>query len=345
MISIDLGLPDFQVSKIIPFYLVPYGIGALMYAPLTRFITYRAVMAGSMLLFAVTCWICGTVQSLEYFLLMRVLMGVAAAGAIPLGLMIIGEFFDKNTRGRLVGVFFGCAFAASLAGIVLSGVASWRWLFYIPAALGILLAAAFLAFRCDVLSRVHAGHINYWRALQNVQVRNVFLFIFGVSFLYHGVHKWYGIYLSRIYRLDQFAISVCFIVAAFGGLFGQLFGGVLSDKRGRLASCVVGITGLSLGTMLLAGKYPVVILGAVLMAISMCWTIGHNGVSTVLTDFSDGDRPVIASLNSSVRFVSGGLGFFASRFFVEKSFGWTFFVIGIFMLSLSFALKRVIPPS
>ena len=272
----------------------------------------------------------------------RVLMGITAASAIPLGLMIIGELFEKRIRGRLVGGFFSCAFIASLAGIALSGVANWRWLFFVPSLLSILLAIGFMAFGSEYLSRVHVGHVNYLRALRNVKIRNVFIFIFAISFLYHGVHKWYGIYLSRVYQFTQFQISIYFIIAALGGMFGQLLGGVLSDKKGRLVSCRAGILGLSLGIMLLFGTYSAIFLGLVIALVSIGWTIGHNGLSTVLTDFPDEDRPMIASLNSSVRFISGGIGFSVSAFFVEKSFGLTFLVIGISMLFLSFVLKRIV---
>ena len=322
---------------------MPYGIGALIYAPLTRFVTYRVVMASTMMLFAVTCFVCGSAQSLGYILVARVLMGITAASAIPLGLMIIGELFEKRIRGRLVGGFFSCAFIASLAGIALSGVAKWQWLFFVPSMLSVLLAIGFMAFGSEHLSRVHVGHVNYLRALQNVKIRNVFIFIFAISFLYHGVHKWYGIYLSRVYQFTQFQISIYFIIAALGGMFGQLLGGVLSDKKGRLVSCRAGILGLSLGIMLLFGTYPAILLGLVIALVSTCWTVGHNGLSTVLTDFPDEDRPMIASLNSSIRFISGGIGFCVSAYFVEKNFGLTFFVIGILMLLLSFVLRKVIP--
>lgn len=340
--SVEFGLPDFEVSKIIPYYLMPYGIGALIYAPLTRYMTYRAVIVSTMTLFAATCFVCGSAQSLEYILGARVLMGITAASAIPLGLMIIGELFEKNIRGRLVGGFFSCAFIASLAGIALSGVVNWRWLFFVPSVLSILLAIGFMVFGSQYLNRVHVGHVNYLRALRNVKIRNIFIFIFAISFLYHGVHKWYGIYLSRVYQFTQFKISIYFIVAALGGMFGQLIGGVLSDKKGRLVSCRAGILGLSLGIMFLLGTYPSLLLGLVILLISMGWTIGHNGLSTALTDFPDEDRPMIASLNSSVRFISGGLGFCISAFFVEKNFGLTFFVIGALMLMSSFVLKRII---
>ncbi|MEA3226773.1 MAG: MFS transporter, partial [Planctomycetota bacterium] len=204
VIGIDLGIPDFEASKIIPYYLMPYGIGALIYAPLTRFLTYRTVLATTMALFAITCYVCGSAQTLGSILVARVLMGVTAASAIPLGLMIIGELFAKSIRGRLVGGFFSCAFIASLAGIALSGIAHWRWLFFVPAALSILLAGGFLIFGGEYLGRRHVGHVNYLRTLKNTEIRNVFVFIFAISFLYHGVHKWYGVYLSRVYGFDQF---------------------------------------------------------------------------------------------------------------------------------------------
>lgn len=342
VISVALDVTDFEASKIIPYYLMPYGIGALIYAPLTRFVTYRIVLAGTMTLFAITCVICGNAQSLGVILIARVLMGITAASAVPLGLMVIGELFEKQIRGRLIGGFFSCAFIASLAGIALSGLASWRWLFYVPAILGVLLAIGFLVFGSEHLNRVHVGHVNYLRTLKNVKIRNIFIFIFAISFLYHGVHKWYGIYLSRVYGFTQLQISGYFIIAALGGMFGQLLGGVVSDKKGRLISCQAGLLGLSFGTMLLAGRYPPALLGLVIALVSTSWTVGHNGLSTVLTDFPDEDRPMIASLNSSVRFISGAIGFSLSAYFVEKNFGLTFFVIGIMMLMLSFILKRII---
>ena len=106
---------------------------------------------------------------------------------------------------------------------------------------------------------------------------------------------------------------------------------------------LIGIVGLSVSICLLFGHYSKFILGAILLSISVFWTIGHNGISTVLTDFSNEDRPIIASLNSSVRFISGGLGFYVSSFFVAKSFSGTFLVIGICLMILAAFLKYVVP--
>jgi len=338
----DLNLSDFFVSKIIPAYLIPYGIGALIYAPLTKYFSYRRIYGWAMVLFALSCYVCGLSNSINQLMTARITMGIAAACAIPLGLMIIGEFFDKEIRGRLVGGFFSCSFFASLLGVLLSGVASWRWLFFVPGVLAFILAIKFVLIPSKMLDKVHGLNINYIQSFKDKQIFRIFAFIFILSFLYHGVHKWYGVYLTQVYQMDKLKISLFYVLIVSGGALGQIIGGIISDKKSRLYACYFGIVGLGLSVVLLVGYYSAFMLAVALIAVSVFWTIGHNGLSTTLTDFPDKDRPAIASLNSSVRFISGGLGFYVSSLFVQKSFGLTFFAIGILILLLSLFIKRLV---
>lgn len=342
-IAVDLNLPAFVVAKVIPAYLIPYGLGALIYAPLARYINFRKLLVFSMAIFAVSNFICAQAQNIGFFFLPRLLTGIAGAGAIPLGLILIGKMFRKEVRGRLVGLFFGFSFAASVVGVFLSGVTHWRYLFYVPSALGAL--AAFLALLIDSpdLNAKEKSSVNYLNIIYNKKIRNIFIFIFIISSLYYGVHKWFGVYLSRDYGLDQFAISMFFVLLAVTGFFGQMFGGYISDKKGRFLSCLIGIIVLGLSSALLIGKYPLVVLAFIFSGIAIGWSVGHNGASTVLTDFPEESRAEVASLNSAVRFLAGGLGFLVSAPFVQKSFGITFFCIGILILCLTLFIKKAIP--
>jgi hypothetical protein len=65
----------------------------------------------------------------------------------------------------------------------------------------------------------------------------------------------------------------------------------------------------------------------------------------VLTDFPGEVRPEAASLNSSLRFIAGGLGFKFSKFLVGRglSFEMNFLLIGLCMAGSAFLLRRVIP--
>jgi len=341
LIAESLGKPDWLVSKIVSFYMIPYGLGALMYAPLARYFTYRRILSLAMAVYALASLVSGLSYRVENIFMAQMVTGLVASSLTPLSLMMIGEFFDKEIRGRLVGTYFGCSFLASTIGMIFMGTVDWRWLFFIPAMLGLMTSLSLLLTKNDLLNRSHQAPVNYFDAFTKKSIRDVFLLIFTLSFLYHGVHKWYGVYLSREYHLDKLAISFILILVAICGLLGQQIGGYLSDKRGRVVTGMMGTIVLATATMLLVGHYPTVVLVMVLAFIGMGWTISHNAISTILTDFPDEDRPIIASLNSSVRFVSGGIGFFVSSLFVEKNFGLTFFGIGILMFMASFFLKRI----
>ena len=343
LIGQDLHQPDFVVSKIVVFYMIPYGLGALLYAPLTRILSYRLILVIASLSYAFFSLLSGLSHSLDTILWAQIGAGIAAASSTPLSLMIIGELFDKDMRGRLVGGYFGSSFLAATMGMIFMGLVDWHWLFFIPMILALMTASGLVGLRLDLLDRVHDSSVNYFKALGRPEIRNVFIFIFVMSALYHAVHKWYGTYMVHEYGLDKKTISMFLIIAALCGLSGQQIGGYLSDKKGRLVACFVGIFILAFGTMLLAGHYYLFAIPIILGLISMGWTINHNSVSTILTDFPDDDRPIMASLNSAVRFISGGLGFSLSRVFVEKSFPLTFLGIGILFFLVSLIIKRVIP--
>jgi MFS family permease len=124
---------------------------------------------------------------------------------------------------------------------------------------------------------------------------------------------------------------------------GQISGGWLTDKIGRGISCKTGLVGLSSGAILLAWHYnSEILLAIVLILFSISWTVGHNGISTILTDYSERERPITASLNSAVRFVSGGIGFYLSGFIVKFSFSLGFLILGFMMLMLILWLNKVI---
>ena len=342
-ISRDLGLPDWQVARIIPHYLWAYGLGALIYAPLTRIFSVKQLLASALFVFSLTSLYCGVTQSLSVLLIANLINGCAAASVVPLGLLTIGKLFEKSVRGRAVGLFFSSSFISSLLGVVASGAVHWSFLFIIPFILGIITVIILVLKRLPGVNEAEGRPVNYRKALAASNVLKIFAFIFAMSFLYHGVYKWYGVYLDRVYGLNQTVISSLIFLTTLAGAIGQNFGGALTDFKGRLFSVKLGLGVLGIATLLLAGHYPVVCVGIVLALISAGWTVCHNGISTVLTDFPDEYRSEMASLNSSIRFLSGGLGFYLSGFLIQKSFALNFSMIGVMILVLAVLVGYAAP--
>lgn len=333
-ISRELGLSDLKVAHIIPHYLWAYGLGALIYAPLTRWFSIKRLLIAALLVFSITSLYCGITKSLNVLLIANIINGCAAASVVPLGLLTIGKHFDAEFRGRAVGLFFSSSFISALLGVLASGTIHWSFLFIIPSILGSISILIILLSNIPQISMPDGRVISYVKALVDRDVLRIFTFIFLMSFLYHGVYKWYGVYLDREYHFSQAMTSSLIFVTSVSGAFGQNFGGVMTDFKGRFFSVELGLGVLGVSTILLAGHYHVFYVAVILAMISAGWTVGHNGVSTVLTDFPDKYRAEMASLNSSVRFLSGGLGFYLSSFLIQKSFSLNFFVIGIMILAL-----------
>jgi ACS family glucarate transporter-like MFS transporter len=335
IMSEDLHLNEIAVSRIVSFYMIPYGLGALLYAPLTRYISYRVVLMTAMILFGIFSLLTAQASDLTHMLVAQIGAGVMAASSTPLSLMVIGDLFEKDLRGRLVGLYFGVSFVASIIGMLFMGFVSWRLLFIIPAILAGLTALFLFILKGSELDFRHKAHINYLRIMAHVPIIKVFVFIFMMSFLYHGLIKWYGVYLSKDYFLGKSSISLFLILAACCGMIGQNFGGYMTDKKGRIFSSFIGGLILASGAAALLLHYPIFLVPFILGIISLGWTMNHNAVSTILTDMDDKHRPLVASLNSSVRFFSGGLGFLATGLFVKSGFSLLFFVIGILFLLLT----------
>lgn len=333
-ISRELGFSDVEVARIIPHYLWSYGLGALIYAPLTRWFSVKRLLKTSIFIFGATSLYCGLTRSLDGLMMANLINGCAAASVVPLGLLTIGKLFPKEIRGRAVGVFFSSSFISSLLGVLASGVVHWTFLFIIPALLSIITIIYILINRVMNIDRPEGRVINYAKALADKQVLQIFSVIFLMSLMYHGVYKWYGVYLNREYQLAQSHISSLILVTSLAGAFGQNIGGALTDRKGRLFSVELGLCVLGAATVLLAGHFPLIFVGFILAFISVGWTVCHNGISTVLTDFPDVYRSELASLNSSIRFLSGGLGFYLSGFLIQRSFSFNFLLIGVLIVLL-----------
>ncbi len=334
-ISYSLCIPDFLVGEIIPFYMIPYGLGALIYAPLVKVVKPKTIMVFSFILFTIFSVVCGATSSLEQLAWSRVITGIAAASVIPLALVLIPRLSEKEFHGRLVGVFFSSTFVASLVGVALSSVIGWRWIFYLPAILGLITAlVTFFLFPDDIEKQENIS-INYLKLLRKPEIFNIFLFIFIVSMIYHGTYNWLGVYLDKVYNLSQARISMLLTAIGISGVFGQIIGGFISDKKGRLKACSLGLMILAVTVMLLFAKFPLWVLFLIFLAFGIGWTVNHNSLVTILTDFPDESRPAVASLNSSVRFISGGLGVSLSSLLVRMDFGLTFLFFGLLLLALS----------
>lgn len=336
-IAREFGISLFITGRIVWFYMISYGIAALFYGPLVRLFDARRVKLVCLFCFSLANLSMGLSKNITTLFMARVFMGVFGAAMIPLALILIAQNVDRSSRGKRVGIFFSTTFISPILGLFLSGIIPWRLVYLIPAILGFILWINMYFYFPSFRQEKPALSINYLPTFKNKITASIFIYIFIISLLYHGIQQWLGVYFSHALNLNQFVISMLITLTALSGIFGELIGGWFSDLLGRSKTINLGVVLMVLSIiLLLLLKAPFFVLAIPLVIWGLGWTINHAGISTILTDLPKEFLNEAASLNSSVRFLSGGLGVVVGGWLMQQSFSLGFAIFGISLLGLMF---------
>jgi DHA1 family purine base/nucleoside efflux pump-like MFS transporter len=276
----------------------------------------------------------GLSRSINTLFLGRFFMGLFGASVIPLGLILIAKHISKENRGKSIGMFFGFTFVASLLGLFLSGIIPWRWVFLIPAISGFILWLVMYFYLPSFKEDVSEFKFNYLKVFNNKSLVKIVVYIFIISLIYHAIQQWLGVYLSPKPGLAPFTISRLITLTALSGIIGEFWGGLLTDSLGRIRVVNFGIILMVLSIFSLILRLPLFVLVPIMIIWGLGWTFNHVGLATMLTDLPKEFINEAASLNSGVRFISGGVGMGLGGLIMSKSFNLGFIVFGSALLLL-----------
>jgi len=114
-------------------YLLTLGSLILIGGSLSDHLGRRRVFAFGTAAFGATSLLCAVAPNAEFLIAARALQGVAGAILVPGTLALIMSVFPEDERGRAIGTWTAWTGVATvigpLAGGVLLGVGSWRWVF------------------------------------------------------------------------------------------------------------------------------------------------------------------------------------------------------------------------
>ncbi|WP_421931541.1 MFS transporter [Phenylobacterium sp.] len=127
----------------------------------------RVFVAGA-ILFTAASVCCGLSPNLTLLIAARAIQGIGAALLVPASLAILGASFDKQARGRAVGIWAGAGGLTSALGPVLGGwltdAVSWRAVFLINVPLAAL-AVGFILMGAKESKADKAGPLDWRGAL------------------------------------------------------------------------------------------------------------------------------------------------------------------------------------
>ena len=267
----EFHLTDFHGGLLISAFLIVYALSALPLGIWADRSIRKNIVAVCVGIWSVATALAGFAQNIVQLFSMRAILGIGEAGYGPASLSLLGDFFPRATRGRVlsfwsIGTLLGAAIGVAM-GARIADTLGWRWAFYIVGIPGLI--AAFLAWRMieprrgafdnevediDENDSVQEhGKIgkNFWEIARKLfQIPTYWVLIGALIFSFFtigGTSFWLTSYLVRDYGISLTkAGSISGIVLVSSGLTGTLLGGWLADfmqrrrPEGRLLTCVLG---------------------------------------------------------------------------------------------------------
>ncbi len=303
----DFNMTDFQGGLLISSFLIVYAIATLPLGVWADRGIRKNIVALCVGIWSLATSLAGFTQNLIQLFSMRAVLGIGEAGYAPASLSLLGDFFSKAHRGRVlsywsIGTLIGAAIGVALGGRV-ADTLGWRWAFYIVGIPGLI--AAFLAWRikepvrgafdrdiqdADEIDSVQEhGKIgkDFWSVVRRLfQIPTYWVLLGALVFSFFtigGTSFWLTTYLTRDFGLSLTnAGSISGIVLVSSGLIGTLLGGWLADfmqrrrPEGRLFTCMLGfLIGAPLVlTALFIHTLPLFITVFVVAAISLNFCTG-----------------------------------------------------------------------
>jgi predicted MFS family arabinose efflux permease len=330
-------------ARLVWLYMLPYGLFALVWPPLTRVVTLKKLFLSTAAGFCLSAFFFSAAGSVEQAFLFRFLMGVFGCSFVPLILIAVGKTVPKKKKAKYIGSFFGISYISTCVSVFLSRRWPWQWVYVVPALLSlavIILAVKFL----DQYDFRRAGlKVSYIRTFQEEKVKRFFLAVILGSFLYHGFQQWLGVYLKQTYSLAQVSISSIFTVATVSAAAFEFLGGFFCSRIGNITLARLGfiLMGTFLGLFLTAGNYQKLYLFIVLWGAG--WAFTHVGLCAHMAQFPDKILRDASGLNSALRFSSGGLGAFIGGAVISRvGFHTHFFIIALGVVLLGVYLNSLL---
>jgi MFS family permease len=145
----EFHLSDTQLGLLASSFLFIYGLSTLPLGVWADRSTRKTIVAICVGIWSIATTLAGfTINFIQLFLA-RSILGIGEAGYAPASLSMIGDYFPREVRGRILalwsmGNILGTAIGQVLGGLV-AVTLGWRWAFYLVGIPGLI--AAFLIWR------------------------------------------------------------------------------------------------------------------------------------------------------------------------------------------------------
>ena len=266
----EFHLSDAQFGLLGTAFLLVYAVAALPFGYWADRGIRKTVIGVGVTIWSLATLFTGFARAYPQLFASRAIVGIGEASYYPAGTSMLGDFFPKELRGRVMSVWNGGSTIGIAVGFAGGGLIAdhfgWRTAFYFAAVPGLLFA--FLAFavreplrgsaeqRGPALAQTSEASLkNFVKLLRIPTLRATIIAQTLLFFVLASNAFWLPTVLHRKFGLTLSASAILAGgVIVGGGLIGTLAGGWLADRRAKqspAAHLEVGIAGFLAGAVLI----------------------------------------------------------------------------------------------
>ncbi len=316
---------EFQVSTgdasaVVSTYAVVYGLSQLLYGPMGDRFGKLRVVSLAVLACAVISAITALSNSLAMLVIMRGLMGAAAAGVIPLAMAWVGDRVPYERRQETLAKIMSATVLGMMGGLWFGGFAAdtlgWRAAFVVLSALFALAAVLLIRLlrvrTSPVSTRDAPGFWTSFRTTASLLAMARVRWVLGVTAaegaLVFGAMAFMPTHLHQHYGLSVMAAGSVMMLYGVGGLlYSQMarhwlaWLGERGLARAGAGLVVAGLLGLAWGTATWMGLLACLLAG-------LGFYMLHNTLQVQATQMAPAARGTAVTLFASSLFFGQSMG-------------------------------------
>jgi MFS family permease len=273
-IHADLGLNSLEEGLLGSSFLFVYAIATLPLGVWADRSVRKNIVGLCVGIWSFATVLAGLARNFIQLFLVRSVLGIGEAGYAPASLSLLGDYFPKAHRGRILsywsmGTLLGAAIGFTLGGLIADAL-GWRWAFYVVGIPGLI--CALLAWRmaepargafdeeestdteiAEAESALHGGiGKNFWGTVGKLRaIPTYWVLVAALVFSFFtigGTSFWLPSYIVGDFHLKVGTAGILSgAVLVTSGLVGTVVGGWLADlfqrrwPQGRLLVATLGL--------------------------------------------------------------------------------------------------------
>ena len=144
-------------------YMLASTVTVPLYGKLSDMYGRKRLLIIAVGIFTLGSILCGIANSMVTLVIYRGIQGLGAGGMVPLSMIIVGDLFTIEKRGRIQAVFSTIWALSSIVGPVLGSffveALTWRWIFFINIPIGIATVLCLIPYKEQI--KFKKAYIDY----------------------------------------------------------------------------------------------------------------------------------------------------------------------------------------